>query len=688
MALDNFKRNLDWVFETPKKATLVWPNWERVAVEVNSPQAKNYFSKWYTLETKPQVSPATVVSWSWQWLPPWSVDTTQDNPMMSAYNSLLMDSLKKAQWVDTVELLKRQRELQRKAINVRTEADPTWFETISPSQRNQIRQSNAQVIEADIDENAYQLAKAEKAIANFEDIFFKAQQFGQDFAEKMVLPDSMIENYKKIIEADPEKMTTILSTLNDKSKQAVIGSLDYTKLGQKTDLSKRNVQVMWEYTDPTTWESKKRYGYFDESWNIVYTDQWAPTGILEITTQIEWKTKEFNDWITSFNGTVTQDFTTPVSYFADWRTTHNAYDIAGKIGQAITSPVSGTVVSVTNADDGSGWWNSLLLKDDAWNTWRMSHFQALAVRPWDTVKAGSQAVGYLGNTGYVLKWDWTKPTKEQLEQGAWTHLHIEAKDSQGNFIDISKPTTQWTWTLTNAQQLAQTIFNWTGTLSGISTKNNLRGNVSIELEKLKQDALKSGDILWVMRASAGGQNISDTALQSLEKAVNVIGQLSDLQKSIDKQVTGPIVWIIRSNNPYDTKAQLIKAQLTAIIPNLARGIYWEVGVLTDNDVALYAKTLPNLKSTEDVSKLVLAATIRSVQRSIENKMLLQAGGNRDVSWYVNDYLRIKKQADEIEMAITGWSDLKSKVASLGYDYDAMKADGLDDEEIKKALNIQ
>ena len=116
-----------------------------------------------------------------------------------------------------------------------------------------------------------------------------------------------------------------------------------------------------------------------------------------------------------------------------------------------------------------------------------------------------------------------------------------------------------------------------------------------------------------------------------------------------KMTTDPIIGIIRSNNPYDAKAKLIQAQLTAIVPNLARGIYGEVGVLTDNDVMLYSQTLPNLKSTEEVRDLILASTVRSVQRSIENKIKVQAGLGRDLSGLTTIYKDIKTLADSLEI---------------------------------------
>jgi hypothetical protein len=54
------------------------------------------------------------------------------------------------------------------------------------------------------------------------------------------------------------------------------------------------------------------------------------------------------------------------------------------------------------------------------------------------------------------------------------------------------------------------------------------------------------------------------------------------------------------------------AQINSVVPNIARGVYGEVGVLTDADIQNYAKTLPNIKSTEDTNKLVLAMTLKTM----------------------------------------------------------------------------
>lgn len=184
-------------------------------------------------------------------------------------------------------------------------------------------------------------------------------------------------------------------------------------------------------------------------------------------------------------------------------------------------------------------------------------------------------------------------------------------------------------------------------LNDLPTKGNYRASVASKLAVKKKEAISKNDFVGVLRASAGGKEVGDAFITSFEKGLNVVGQMSDLQTIISGEETGPIVNIWRSRNPYDEKAQQIKAQLSAIVPNLARGIYGEVGVLTDNDIALYSRTLPNLGSVEELRNAILGLTLRSVQRSLENKLKTQANAGRDVSGFENTYLAVKNQSDTL-----------------------------------------
>jgi hypothetical protein len=139
----------------------------------------------------------------------------------------------------------------------------------------------------------------------------------------------------------------------------------------------------------------------------------------------------------------------------------------------------------------------------------------------------------------------------------------------------------------------------------------------------------------------------------MEKLTTTLGQIGVLQENIQGTNTGPIAGLFRGANPWDTNAQAIKAQLNAIVPNLARGVYGEVGVLTDNDIKNYAKTLPNLTSTEDVRNAVLYITVDMIRKNAESKIKNQAAGQRDMSGYADVYKNIVDETAKIKSSITG-----------------------------------
>lgn len=161
-----------------------------------------------------------------------------------------------------------------------------------------------------------------------------------------------------------------------------------------------------------------------------------------------------------------------------------------------------------------------------------------------------------------------------------------------------------------------------------------RAEVSAALSKKKAEALKSGDTVSYLKASAGGRPLDATGAQSMGKAQNVLSQMDGLESTIMGMDTGPITGAFRSANPYDVDQAKLKAQLQAIVPNLARGVYGEVGVLTDNDIKNYIATLPNGFNTEDQKKALFNFTKKTVSNSIENNLKNYAMAGYNVSGYV------------------------------------------------------
>lgn len=165
----------------------------------------------------------------------------------------------------------------------------------------------------------------------------------------------------------------------------------------------------------------------------------------------------------------------------------------------------------------------------------------------------------------------------------------------------------------------------------------------------EEDAINRTEnyMLSILENSAGGKAMDVSSRDTLRKSVTVVNQLSDLASNLEGESVDPILGIIRSNNPYDEKAQLIQAQLTSIIPNLARGVYGEVGVLTEADVELYRQTIPNLKTTEDTKNLLMAMTVRTVQRGLEDQLELSAQTGLDVSGLIPIYNRLQQTVTDI-----------------------------------------
>jgi len=201
--------------------------------------------------------------------------------------------------------------------------------------------------------------------------------------------------------------------------------------------------------------------------------------------------------------------------------------------------------------------------------------------------------------------------------------------------------------ISNVDDAVGAILNGTATISDFSIAGNFRGKVASSLAKKRQELIKSGDTVGLLRSSAGGKDISDTTLQSLNKGLGVLEQIGGLAADIQNIDTGPIVGAFKGRNPWDTNASVIKARLNSIIPNLARGIYGEVGVLTDNDIKIYRETLPNLSTPQAAIPALLYITVDRIRKSYEGSLKTQAAGGRDVSGFAGIYEEMNTLANDL-----------------------------------------
>lgn len=172
-------------------------------------------------------------------------------------------------------------------------------------------------------------------------------------------------------------------------------------------------------------------------------------------------------------------------------------------------------------------------------------------------------------------------------------------------------------------------------------------------------------LLSVIDSSKGGRVLTQSEADPITKIKRVVGQAEVISSLVKNANTGPIMGILRSNNPYDTKAKLLQAQVTALVPTLARGVYGEVGVLTDTDVERYTRTIASLKNTQDVNKAVMAMTLDIASKSVAAQLESMAAAGRDVSGYKNMYKDINTRVSSLknELGIGGTSTPKTTTPS-------------------------
>jgi len=200
-----------------------------------------------------------------------------------------------------------------------------------------------------------------------------------------------------------------------------------------------------------------------------------------------------------------------------------------------------------------------------------------------------------------------------------------------------------------------------GEYSGVKNIAKL-GAFNRGYNKRKSQLINSPDTVDKMLGSSGGKPIDTNLLTSLQKTNTAIQNISDLsdvlnKDSIESSVKGeegslidlsPFTGWLESRFPWSEEGALTNAAITQAIPNLARGVYGEVGVLTDADVQLYKNTLPNLSEPEEIRKSITALTLRSVKNALDMKFRSAANAGRNVSGFITDYKTLTEKINSLE----------------------------------------
>jgi hypothetical protein len=195
-----------------------------------------------------------------------------------------------------------------------------------------------------------------------------------------------------------------------------------------------------------------------------------------------------------------------------------------------------------------------------------------------------------------------------------------------------------------------------------------------EIEKLKGDIAKNTAELLAAKTSLGGttgspvtdiiagssrfgdKKLTDSQLEKIQKATNALGSMETLQGLLSQgkdgiSVSGPVTGRKRTLLTQlggDANAAAINATIQGLIPTVARGIFGEVGVLTDADINNYRKTVPNLNSTDAQNKLISLVMYDVLSRSLENTLVTNAQNQTNVSGFLSTYTDTKSRINNLK----------------------------------------
>lgn len=124
-------------------------------------------------------------------------------------------------------------------------------------------------------------------------------------------------------------------------------------------------------------------------------------------------------------------------------------------------------------------------------------------------------------------------------------------------------------------------------------------------------------------------------IESLNQTERDLNMLEQAYKEVGADWGGPVAGRIKGMDPTDPNVSRIDSLVTGATPNLARGVFHEVGVLTDRDVDRYKALLPSRTDTEAQRKQKFAdLRTRLKSARAETIATLKAAG-RDVDGLEN-----------------------------------------------------
>jgi len=182
-----------------------------------------------------------------------------------------------------------------------------------------------------------------------------------------------------------------------------------------------------------------------------------------------------------------------------------------------------------------------------------------------------------------------------------------------------------------------------------------------------------------------------TLLESqINKIIALNGATEDLN-SIEKRLNnipsewrGPVAGFFAKQNPYNAEIQALTSQIIQMIPGLARGVFGEVGVLTEKDVERYTKTIPSIEKDPKVAAQILNELREKLGRSTKSTLGAYEKAGFDVKGFKEGYFAQEKPS--VDQEKQSKDSVRSEMINISKQLRDPKLDPKKKQELEKKYN--
>ena len=165
---------------------------------------------------------------------------------------------------------------------------------------------------------------------------------------------------------------------------------------------------------------------------------------------------------------------------------------------------------------------------------------------------------------------------------------------------------------------------------------------------------------WLAKSASSDKNIDQAQREQITQGLRAVSSVEALNEILfngeDPLSTGRAKgrWVkAKSKIAEDITTKEFEALVIGLVPTAARGLFGEVGVLTDTDTERYKQLIGNAKNTQEENAAIQTILMDVASQSIGITLETAARSNQNVSGFTGRYMDVIDRVDQQKRLIGG-----------------------------------